>query len=352
MVTRREQSTTTPSLEEGVTVVADVGGTHARFAVVGSSPQDLRGIEILRCAEYPDIRHALTHYQRRRRIGRVKELCVAVAGPVGDDRVDLSNSHWRFHVGALQRDVGAPLTVINDFTAQAMAIDALRPDEMVWLGTPRPGGGGVRAILGPGTGLGVAVQTVNGEVLPSEGGHVGFAPGNLHELDLLKSLLCRFQRVSTERLLSGPGLENLYWANRTLADAEPPREDDACPAAQVARLASEGDAVALRAVRDFFDILATFSGDVALLAMASGGVYLSGGVLQHLIGFLEIDRFRTRFEEKGRLSGFCKTVPLAYVSHAHPGLLGCAAILRRAAPAVHFAQAPRHPVDRVPAPSP
>jgi glucokinase len=352
MVTRREQSTTPPSPGEGVTVVADVGGTHARFAVVGSSPQDLRGIETLRCAEYPDIRHALADYQRRRRVGRVKELCVAVAGPVGDDRVDLPNSHWSFHIGALQRDVGAPLTVINDFTAQAMAIDALRPDEMVWLGTPRPGGGGARAIIGPGTGLGVAVQTVNGEVLPSEGGHVGFAPGNLHELDLLKSLLRRFQRVSTERLLSGPGLENLYWANRTLADADAARGDEACSAARVARLASEEDAVALQAVRDFFNILATFSGDVALLTMATGGVYLSGGVLQRLIGFLEIARFRTRFEEKGRLSGFCRTVPLAYVAHAHPGLLGCAAILRRAAPAVHFAQAAAPPVDRFPAPSP
>lgn len=335
MATRGAQAGNPTAPHEGARMVADVGGTHARFAVVGASPHDLNDVQVLRCADYPDIRDALTDYRRRQHIGSVQELCIAVAGPVGDDLVQLPNGPWRFSVGALQRHLGCPLKVINDFTAQALAIAVLGEDHLAWVGTPRPVGGGPRAIIGPGTGLGVAIQTVDGEVLPSEGGHVGFAPNDPHELKLLGVLLSRFQRVSAERLLSGPGLENLFWANRALSGPESLGQD--CPAPEVARLAAEGDPVALRSVHDFFDILAAFAGDIALLTLATGGVYLSGGVLRHLSGFLDVTRFRARFEQKGRLSGLSKSMPLAWVTHHQPGLLGCAAALHSAEPVPRFA---------------
>ncbi len=312
----------------GVRLVADVGGTNARFAVVGDGPRDLRGVETLTCAEYPTVDDAITDYLSRHQIGCVLELCMAVAGPVEHDLVDLPNSHWTFSRGELGKLLGTPVTVINDFTAQALAIDALEPEDLLWFGEPRPSAPGTRAVLGPGTGLGTAVQTIDGEILPSEGGHVGFAPSNEHEMRILKTLFARFPRVSAERIISGPGLENLYWSNRQLYGPAPPSENEGCPAEHILRLASEGDAVAVRTVRDFFDILAGFAGDMALFAWSTGGVYLSGGVIQRLSEFLDVERFRSRFEDKGRFSDFCRTVPLAWITHDYPGLLGCAAVLR------------------------
>lgn len=314
---------------EGVRLVADVGGTNVRFAVVGTSERELLDVSTLQCADYRTLGDAVAEYLRLRRIDRVHEMCMAVAGPVGQDWVDLPNNHWSFSRADMRQELGAPLTVINDFTAQAFAIDALAPDELVWLGPPRPAGPGVRAVLGPGTGLGVAVQTAHGDVIPSEGGHIGFAPINEHEIAILRMLLPRFRRVSAERLISGPGLENIYRANRQLRGTTPLSENEVCPASRIADLASEGDPVAVQTVQDFFDILAAFAGDVALFTWSTGGVYLSGGVMGRLSSFLDVSRFRSRFEDKGRFSGFCATVPIAWVRQEHPGLLGCAAVLQQ-----------------------
>ncbi len=325
--------------QEGIRLVADVGGTNARFAVVGRSAHDLQGIETLRCADYPHIRDAITDYLRRHAIGCVSEMCMAIAGPVEGDLVDLLNNHWSFSLAALREALGSPLTVINDFTAQSLSLDVLEPDELTWLGPPRPVEPGIRTILGPGTGLGIAVQTISGEIIPSEGGHAGFAPSDEHEMDILGTLLRRFRRVSAERLLSGPGLENLYWANRQIARPDASEEQGCRPAHEIARLATQGDALALRTVRDFFDILASFAGDMALFSWSTGGVYLSGGVMRWLFEFLDVERFRARFEDKGRFTHFCQTVPLAWITHEYPGLLGCAAVLERATPAADLAGA-------------
>lgn len=310
----------------GVRIVADIGGTNARFATIGSTERALERIEVLACADYPRIDDAINAYTRKHELQRVAGVCIAVAGPVGQDRIELPNSHWAFSRKALQSAIGAPLTVINDFTAQALCIDLLREDEVAWLGAPRPAGRGYRAVIGPGTGLGVALQTPAGEVVPSEGGHVGFSPTNEHEIDLLRLLLRRYQRLSIERILSGPGLENLYWANARLEQPDA-SELPARRAPEIARLAEAGDALAQKTVADFFDILATFAGDIALIAWATGGVYLSGGVLAGLMQLFDGTRFRVRFEDKGRFRGFCETVPIARITAEHPGLLGCCAAL-------------------------
>jgi len=146
-------------------------------------------------------------------------------------------------------------------------------------------------------------------------------------MDLLECLLHRFPRVSVERLVSGPGLENLHWANRRLQDPE--SEPDPVPAPEIARRAGAGDPLALESVRDFFDILASYAGDVALFAWSTGGVYLSGGVLRKLSAFLDPGRFRVRFQDKGRFAPFFERMPVAWINHPYPGLLGAAAVLER-----------------------
>ncbi len=308
-----------------VRIVADIGGTNARFATVGASARALERVDVLTCADYPTIEEAFQAYERQHALPAVDAACIAVAGPVGQDVVELPNSHWRFSKRALAAAIGAPLEVINDFTAQALCIDLLRDEELAWIGDPRPRAGGPRAIIGPGTGLGVAVQGEGGEVLPSEGGHAGFAPADAHQILLLEQLLRQYERVSVERCVSGPGLENLYRANAQVrgADVTPAR------APEIARLAAAGDELALAAIADFFAILASFAGDVALTVLSTGGVYLSGGVLNRLLPFFDPVNFRARFENKGRFRSFCASIAIARVTAEQPGLLGCSAWLAR-----------------------
>jgi glucokinase len=308
-----------------VRIVADVGGTNARFATLGASPRALERIEVMASADHPRLEDAIVAYIRRWGIADVAGVCLAVAGPAEQDVVQFPNSPWSFSKAALSRSLGAPLVVVNDFTAQALCIDLLRDDELSWVGRPRPAGAGYRAVIGPGTGLGVAVQAPGGEVVPSEGGHMAFAPTNEHEIELLRALHGRYGRVSIERVLSGPGLENLHWANVRLATGDLAPAQLLAP--EVAALARSGDALARRSVEDFFDILAEFAGDVALMVWATGGVFLSGGVPARLMDFFDGARFRARFEDKGRFREFAGSVPIAWITAEYPGLLGCAAAL-------------------------
>lgn len=314
----------------GATVVADFGGTNARFATVGAAPTDLHGVHVVKCAEFPSLQAAVEGYLREKGIREVAEVCLAVAGPVDKDLVDLPNNHWIFSKSGLETALGAPLTVVNDFTAQALAIDLLTEDQVRWIGAPRPEREGVRTIIGPGTGLGVAIQMPSGDIIPSEAGHVGFAAATEHEIDLLQTLFHRYRRVSIERLASGPGLENIYWANRRLTVGDPEADRERHQPAEIAAMAHDGDPLAQKSIEDFFDILASFAGDMALATWATGGIYLSGGVIRKLDRFFDEERFRARFENKGRFTRFCEEVAIGWVQADQPGLLGCSAALRSA----------------------
>lgn len=306
-------------------LLADIGGTWARFALLGSHPRELRRIRRFRCAELPSLEAAVGAYLGGTAVSRV---CLALPGPVDQDEIALANNPWTFSRSALEASLGVPLTLLNDFAAQAHASELLTPEELHFAGSPRPDPRGVRVVLGPGTGLGVALLLPGGQVLASEAGHLGFSPASEHELDLLRVLLGRFPRISVERLVSGPGLANLYDANLLLVGSDGASSldplDPTTPAA-IAGLAAEGHTVARQAVDDFFNILAAFAGDLALALWARGGVYISGAVVRKLGAFLDEDRFRARFEAKGRFEGFCRQVALGWMQVEEPGLLGCAA---------------------------
>jgi glucokinase len=313
-------------------LLADIGGTWARFALLGEDPRDLQGMRRFRCRDFPSLEAAIRTYLDSRSLAQVGQVCLALPGPVDRDEISLPNNPWRFSRRALEAELGVPLTLINDFAAQAFASDLLAPDELHFAGTPRPDPRGVRVVLGPGTGLGVALRLPGGHVLPSEAGHTGFSPGTDHELELMRVLLSRYPRVSVERLVSGPGLANLFEANLALAGGagtEPgllvSGPDDPATPARIAVLAAEGHPVARQAVDDFFNVLAAFAGDMALAVWATGGVYVSGAVVRKLSAFLDEDRFRARFQDKGRLRDFCADVAIGWMRVEEPGLLGCAA---------------------------
>jgi glucokinase len=300
-------------------IVADIGGTNARFAHVEADSGELRDIEIFSCADFPSLIDAIKSYLGKSRIVAPESLCLAVAGPVKGDWIDLPNNHWAFSQRDVAAQLGARLRVINDFTAQMLSTEVLKDSEFRWLGPNRPGGGGTRAVIGPGTGLGVAAMLASGGILNSEGGHMSFAPEDRHEAALLEVLWERFPRVSIERVLSGPGLENLYWANCRLDDSE--RE---LPAREITAGARAGDPLCLRAVNDFYAILGSWAGDIALMTGATDGVYLSGGILPRTADLMNEQLFLKRFGNKGRLSALVAKVPVAVIEADYPGLSGCA----------------------------
>ena len=310
-------------MDPRIQIVADIGGTNARFAYVSGDNDQLLGVEVFPCADFAFLVDAVRTYRERGHVQRVDKICLAVAGPVETDWIDLPNNHWAFSQRQLEESLHVTVEIINDFSAQVLSIDALDESELQWIGAPRPTGGGVKAVMGPGTGLGVSAMMASGEILPSEAGHVAFAPVDDHQADLLRVLWQRYRRVSVERVLSGMGLANLYWANCLLDGHE--RE---LPAPEVTAGAQAGDPYCLRAVTDFYAMRASMAGDVALMMGAADGVYLSGGILPRILNLLDEALFRQHFQDKGRFMAFNTAVPLAIVRTEHPGLRGCVQALR------------------------
>ena len=325
-------------------LVADLGGTNARFALVDCKRLAREGmgapldcLQTLEVREHRSLGDALDHYLARWADGRRPELAVlAVASALRGDEVRFTNNGWSFSISALQRrlDLQA-LRVINDFAAIAWAVPELRAEDVRAIG-PVPLGGGhadaPRIVLGPGTGLGLAaVHCSDGKVnvIETEGGHIGFAPQTEAEVAILRRLLPRFGRVSYERLLCGEGLVNLYGACR----AEAGLPEDRLEPPEVSARAQAGEAVALTAVEHFCTLLGGFAGDAALLHGAWGGVYLAGGLLPHLLTESRLPLLRQRFEDKGRFSALLQATPLLQITRPHVGKLGAAALaLREFAP--------------------
>ena len=317
-----------------IRVVADIGGTNARFAYVEANSQELCGIQTFQCQEHANIGSAISKYIDSLHNGVipgaveiiVDRYCLAIAGPVEDDWVDLPNNHWCFSRRLLAEELGAQLSVINDFSAQALSVEWLTDSDLIWLGDQRPASGdkGVIAVLGPGTGLGVAAMLPDGSIVPSEGGHISFAPTDEHQLAILRLLWQRYDRVSIERLLSGMGLENLYWANSVLGGTE--RSNTA---SEITAGARQGDELCLKTIADFSAILGSVAGDIALAMGAYPGVYISGGSLPKIADIIDMAAIRGCFDNKGRFCERCATIPIAIVTAHNPGLLGCAGFMHR-----------------------
>jgi glucokinase len=247
------------------------------------------------------LRDAIATHLDARSGPRPASCALAVAAPVSGDSVALTNRGESFSIATLQRELRLDrLVVLNDFAALALAIPHLLPEDSRQVGGGTRAPGGPIAILGPGTGLGVAasVATPTGRCsISSEGGHASLSSSDAVEDRLLSVLRGWFGHVSFERVLSGGGIVNLYRAHCALAGIEPASHD----AAAVARLAAQSlDERCVAAIDQFFAFLGTFAGNLALTFDARGGVYLGGGIVPRLLGRIESSRFRERFESKGR----------------------------------------------------
>lgn len=305
--------------------MADIGGTNARFALMAESGDQLLQSREYRCRDFNNIENAIWQYFKdiACEADQLLRFCLAVPGPVDNDQIEFVNNDWSFSQTDLAELFKRPINCINDFDAQAYYVNQIEDHELRWFNDKRPNGGGVKLVLGAGTGLGVSAILPSGELVPSEAGHIAFAPRSESEVVLLQQLWKRFPRVSVERILSGPGLENLYWANHNLCEdiLTVPAE---LSAPEIVLAAQQQEPIALKTINDFFEILASVAGDLTIAMGAFDGVYLSGGVLPRLMSFVDQQSFLARFSDKGRFSDMCAATPVCLVLTEQPGLKGCA----------------------------
>lgn len=251
----------------------------------------------------------------------------AVATPVEADRVKLTNSPWAFSIEATREALGlARLEVINDFVAQALAMPELRESERTALGGGAPVKERPIAVIGAGTGLGVAalLPAANGwRPVPSEGGHVSFAPHDELEAAVLARLWQRFGQVSNERVLAGPGLVNFTRALAEIAGESLPELE---PRDVVARARDGTCRFSIEAVHRYPRLLGAAAGDLALTFLARGGVYVAGGVALAMGDLFDAGRFREGFIAKGRFAPYLEQIPTWLVTRTDTGLLGAAAL--------------------------
>ena len=313
-------------------LLADIGGTNARFALADTSaPVPLLDDSVREfvVADFPSLAEAAQHYLDE--TGATAQNGVfAVAGRVDGDEARITNHPWVISVNRTRQALGFQgLKLVNDFAAQAMAVSLLTPRDVVAIGgahwTPAPlSVPRTYAVIGPGTGLGVAALVIrDGRAYPleTEGGHVSFPPGTPEEIRILDILSAQFGRVSNERLVCGPGLVNLHRALSEIAGEDPgPMQ----PADVTARAAA-GDPRCMRTLDVFCAVFGAIAGDLVLSAGAWDGVLLTGGLVPKLLPSLQHSGFRQRFEHKGRFSPAMARVPTLAVIHPQPGLLGAAA---------------------------
>jgi glucokinase len=306
-------------------LLADIGGTNARFALLqGSSHGPVLRLAV---ADYPTSYDAIAAALDRLGATQIPEAAVlAFAGPVDGTRAELTNAGWDTTVDELRRRLGfLHVSLLNDYAALALGLEHFGDGDRLRIGPACPTARGPLAVLGPGSGLGVAALVpAEPHAIPliSEGGHATIAAADRLDADLIAVLREELGHVSAERLLSGPGLANIHRGlGRLQGDTVPPLSP-----AEVTRLGLDGsDALCRLALDRFCLLLGTFAGNVALSYGAQGGVFLAGGILPRLPEFLAASGFRARFEDKGRFSDYLRAIPTWLITRPDAAFLGLAA---------------------------
>ncbi len=309
-------------------LVADIGGTNARFALIespGAAPTQLRS---LRCAEHAGPEAALRAWLEYTGARLPDFAAFGIATPIDGDAVVMTNHSWHFSIGALRSALGLRrLTVVNDFTALALALPRLGDGDLLRVGGGEAGTGATRALIGAGTGLGVSglLAVPGGWVaLQGEGGHVTLPACNAREAAVVAWLAARHGHVSAERVLSGPGLVVLHDALRALEGAP----FVARTPATISDHALAGDCGhCIEALELFCALLGTVAGDLALTLGARGGLYIGGGIVPRLGDFFLRSAFRERFVAKGRFRPWLERIPTWVILAPHAALVGASAAL-------------------------
>ncbi len=329
-----------------IQLVGDVGGTNARFALLDSDGS-LKATCTLPTSAFESLSAAVRAYLTEQGVDKITHAAVAVATPVVGDEVKLTNNKWSFSIEQTRLDMGIDkLHVTNDFTALALSVNHLPTDELLQVGGGQVMENHAKAIIGPGTGLGVSGLVPCGSqwsALQGEGGHVSIGVRTAREIAVYEQLMLKFKHVSAERFLSGPGLINIVSALRQL-DGLPERtftpaevtefgkrrylESNGAVTEPLANDISEADlANCEETLHIFCALLGSCAGNLVLTLGAEGGVYIGGGIVPRLGGFFTESQFRQEFEAKGRMRGYLEKVPSFVINSPYPALVGAAQLL-------------------------
>jgi glucokinase len=307
-------------------LAGDIGGTKTDLAVFSpeGGPRTPLAQAEYRSAHYPSLQALVREFLAATSLP-VTWACFDVAGPVIEGRAKVTNLPWELDEGALAKALNLRVVhLLNDLEAVARAVPELSLDDVVTLNVGERVAGGAIAVIAPGTGLGEAFLTWDGiryRAFPSEGGHADFAPGTRLEAELLTHLLGRYEHVSVERVCSGPGLGAIYdYLRASGAAPEAPElagrlaaAEERAPIISEAGLREPADPLSAAAIAMFAGILGGEAGSLALKVLATGGVYLAGGIPQHLLPALRREGFMQAFVRKGRLSDLMRRIPVHVV---------------------------------------
>jgi len=322
-----EHKNSRASYADGPRLLADIGATHARFALE-TAPGVLRQTAVLRCDDYGGIVPLLNAYLHEHGGERIAHAAFAMANPISGDLVRMTNRDWQFSTDEVRRTMGwSTLLIVNDFTALAMALPSLQAGDLLQVGGGKPAPHAVAGGLGAGTGLGVSgvIPTADGFItLGSEGGHVNFAPADEREFAILQYAWREWPHVSNERILSGPGMELVY---RALAE----RNGVKAPARTAAEIVScaleDHDALCLEVLECFAGMLGGAAANLAVTLGAFGGIFIGGGIVPRIAQWFATSPFRARFEAKGRFSDYLAQIPTYVIMTPNPALRGVSTIL-------------------------
>ena len=309
-------------------LVADIGGTNARFALVDTVGDRKRLLDMqqLACADYPTFEESLSSYLK---LVGAKPCAgvVAVAGAVKNNAVRFTNLNWHITPESLTKSGFPDVRLINDYAAQALALPLLDRQRLFPLGPHDACHDGTLAVMGPGSGLGVAalIRQPGGQDMPlaTEGGHADFAPIDDVEMEVARILTARHGRASIELLLSGSGLCRLHELLMLLAG----KKTEDLSASDISERGLAGDWDCRETLLRFCAILGSVSGDVALTLGATGGVFIAGGIAPRILSILDVSRFRERFEAKAPMVAWLKAVPTLIITDTNSALLGAARVL-------------------------
>ncbi|WP_028117319.1 glucokinase [Ferrimonas senticii] len=314
-----------PHHKQQTLLVADVGGTNARFAIASDGASHITQVRRLASADFTSLSQALaTYVASLPPTITLTGACLAVAGPVTAGSANLTNLGWQASEAQLSEQLGVPVRLINDFVAYAYSVPQLPPDQIQCIKAGEALAEAPLVVLGPGTGFGVArlLPQIGGwQVTPCEGGHMGLAANNDVQVAILGQLQQMLPHVNVESVLCGSGLINLY---RAMARIEGQAARFDMPA-QLTNAAANGDSLAVRTVALFCQWLGTVAGDLVLAHGARGGVWLGGGILPRIVDALQASGFNDAFVDKGLMVDYMTPVPVHLALKSDTAVIGAAA---------------------------
>lgn len=306
-------------------LVGDIGGTNSRFGLVERGSMDIRDIEALKNDHFSGLEAAVSHYLAARGVTGLAAAAIAVAAPVDREVISLTNRDWTFSAESLRLAARAGyFRLLNDYEALAWSLPHISPADLAQIGGDLPQEPGVKVVLGPGTGLGMAALAPlpggGWMPIPGELGHTTLPVVTAEELALRDHIVGAGRFAEVEDVLTGPGLLALY---RAVAD----KPVHATPEAVLKAALAGSDAQAEKTLDHFMTFLARLAGDAAMALQARGGIYLAGGIAPSIVKRLQVPKYRAVFEDKGRIAGIMKPIPLFVIMDPFPAFKGCAAAL-------------------------